>query len=227
MDVGQYNLDPDRYQALVRELYDKNPPITLPPEYAHWITDNTLRLLIRLARYKFVARLLRPGDDVLEIGSGSGLGAIFLAQHARHVTGIDVKPFELDEARSICRRDNVRFEQADFFDYPADRRHDLIVALDVIEHMPPDLGRRLVATAARHLAPGGLLVLGTPSVYSYPYQGPLSQASHVHCYDQRELVNLVEETFHRALPFGMNDEVLHTGHPKMTWYYFIIATTPR
>ncbi|MCC7407310.1 MAG: class I SAM-dependent methyltransferase [Phycisphaeraceae bacterium] len=226
MDVGSYNLDPQRYEKLLTELYQANPPITLGPEYAHFITDNTLRLTIRLARYKFVARMLRPRDRVLEVGCGSGLGAVFLAQHAKEVVGLDVKQYEIDEARALCRRKNVTFSVGDFFALSADDPFDAVVMLDVIEHMHEPQGRELVRQAARVLTPGGMLILGTPSLYSYPHQGALSQASHVKCYDQEELLKLMEDYFGRVLPFGMNDEILHTGHPKMTWYYMMVATGP-
>jgi hypothetical protein len=25
----------------------------------------------------------------------------------------------------------------------------------------------------------------------------------------------------------MNDEIVHTGHPKLAWYYFVIGFMPR
>lgn len=226
--TSTYDRDPLLYQKLVDEIYAKyRNGVTLPPEYAQFVQENLLRLTIRLARYKFVARLLRGSDRVLEVGSGSGLGAIFLGQHCAQVTGVDVKEHEVLEARSINQRPNVQFEVADFFDLEPQRKVDVIVALDIIEHMPVEMGHRLVATAGRHLAPTGMLVIGTPSVYSYEYQGPLSKASHIKCYDQQELVSLIESHFGRALPFSMNDELVHTGSPKMAWYYFVLAFMPK
>lgn len=227
VDIGSYNTNPERYRYLVDELYAKYPEVSLPPEYAYFVEKDLLRLLIRLARYKFVVRLIKKTDRILEVGCGSGLGSVFLSQHCAHVTGIDVKATEVEEAMSLCRRENIEFRTCDLFDLDGSQKWDVIVALDVIEHMPIEQGQKLVANIPRHLKPEGMLVIGTPSIYSYEYQGPLSKASHVKCYDQQELVELMEEYFYRILPFSMNDEVVHTGHPKMAWYYFMLGFYPK
>src|SRR5437588_10253586 len=117
IDTGYYNKDQDLYTQLIKEWYERYPDgVTLPPEYAHFVEENLLRLLIRLARYKFVARLVKKTDRVLEVGSGSGLGAIFVSQHCAHVTGIEVKTTEVEEAHQVNRRGNVEFQTTDLFD---------------------------------------------------------------------------------------------------------------
>ena len=227
IDIGLYNRDPQQFRKIVEELYANYPPVTLPPEYAYFFEKDLLRLLIRLARYKFVARQLRKTDRVLEVGSGSGVGAMFLGQHCEHVTGLEIKTTEVDEARGINRRPNVAFTTQNLFEYRPAQRFDVVLALDVIEHFSPEDGNRLLQAMVKHVAPTGMLVIGSPSQHSWPYQSPISQASHVKCYDQDELQALVDQHCGRTLAFGMNDEIVHTGHPKMSWYYFILGFVPR
>lgn len=219
--------DPKRYESLVAEQHTRFPSITLPPEYAELLETNTLQVLIKLARYKFVARLLKKADDVLEVGSGTGLGAIFLSQHVRQVTGLEIKEHDYQAACAVNRRRNVTFLHRSVFDYTVQQSHSAVVSLDVIEHLTEEDGSRLVAQMARLCRADGVAVVGTPSIYSYPYQSAYSRASHIKCYDQVELVALMDRHFCRTMAFSMNDEIVHTGHPKLAWYYFVIGISPR
>ncbi|MEK0192462.1 MAG: class I SAM-dependent methyltransferase [Oscillatoriales cyanobacterium] len=227
VDIGYYHKDPEQIQQLVDELYANYPRITLPPEYAYFVENDLLRLLIRLARYKFVARLIKKTDHILEVGCGSGLGCMFLSQNCAQVTGIDVNKTEIEEAQAINRRSNAEFKLVDLFQLEDTQKYDVVVSLDVIEHMPVEQGHQLVKKMVSHLKPTGMLVIGTPSIYSYEYQSTASKASHVKCYDQEELLKVIETYCGRAIPFAMNDELVHTGYSKMAWYYFVLAFMPQ
>jgi len=219
--------DPAALEQLLADQYKNFPPIELPSEFAELFQTNTLMLLIKLARYKFAARMLKKSDDVLEVGSGSGLGSQFLAQHSAHVTGIEIKAHDHSAALAANRRDNVTFLHQSFFDYPQERRHDAVISLDVLEHLYPEDGARFVAQMARHTKPEGFCLVGTPSIHSFPHQSAYSKAGHVKCYDQAELVELMDRHFARTFAFSMNDEIVHTGHPKMAWYYFVLGLIPK
>ena len=228
VDAGRYHRDPVLYESLVRELYEQYPDgITLPPEYAAHVEHDLLRLTIFLARYKFVARLVRKTDHILEIGSGSGLGSLFLGQHAGQVTGIDIRTTAVEEARALNRNPKVDFLVADFFELDTNTRYDVILALDVIEHMPAEQGDLLLARISSSLKHSGVAIIGTPSLYSWEYQSPLSKASHVKCYDRDELLAAMDRHFGRCTAFSMNDELVHTGFHKMAWYYFALGFTPQ
>jgi 2-polyprenyl-3-methyl-5-hydroxy-6-metoxy-1,4-benzoquinol methylase len=196
-------------------------------EYDYFVKNDMLRLLIRLARYKFIAKQISSKDCVLEVGCGSGLGSVFLGQHCKSVLGIDLNESEIQEARKINRRRNVKFETGDIFDYHPFAKFDVLVALDVIEHLPPADGKKLVNVLSSLVNDKGMVIIGTPSIYSYPHQGELSKAAHVKCYDLDELCSVVGKYFHRILRFSMNDEIVHTGHPKMAWYYFLLCFMPK
>ncbi len=227
LDVGKYHKDPKGYAELVERTYSENPAVELPAEFSRCITNDLLMLTIRLARYKFAAKMLSKEDTVLEVGSGYGLGAIFLGQFCRSVHGVDVQLGAVEEARRLNKRSNVSFECGDFLgmDFSL-RKYDTIAVMDVIEHMDEVQAHRLLSKVSKRLLKNGMMVLGTPSVYSESFQSNFSKLSHVHCYDKEELIELVKGYFNRAICFSMNDEVVHTGFHKLAWYYFVLAFNP-
>ena len=64
MEQGSFDSSPEHYKTLVQELEKTCGTIELPSEYAYFFKDNLLQLLIRLARYKFACRLIKPDDRV-------------------------------------------------------------------------------------------------------------------------------------------------------------------
>jgi 2-polyprenyl-3-methyl-5-hydroxy-6-metoxy-1,4-benzoquinol methylase len=121
----------------------------------------------------------------------------------------------------------VEFRKADLFDVEQTPSFDAVVSLDVIEHLTVEDGAQFLEAQAQLLKPGGMLIIGTPSIWSYPYQSSISQASHIQCYDLPDLVELAENYVTRTISFSMNDEVVHTGYHKMAWYYFVVGFGPK
>ena len=224
---GQYHKDPEGYEELISRLYEQCPPLELPSEYARAFKNDLVMLTIRFARYKFIARVLCKHDHVLEVGCGYGLGCMFLSQHVRSVIGIDAQPDAVAEARRLCQASNASFEAVDFFSFAPSMQFDAVVSSDVLEHMTPEVGDKFIQKAANHLHPDGTFILGTPSKYSWEHQSEVSKLSHVHCYDRDEMLEKLNKVFGRVFPFSMNDELVHTGHPKMAWFYFFLCVGPR
>ena len=83
---------------------------------------------------------LAAGDDVLEIGTGSGYLTACLAQLAREVVSLEIDPALADAARarlSALRIGNARIETADAFAWAGGRRFAAIVVGDAVERIPP------------------------------------------------------------------------------------------
>jgi 2-polyprenyl-6-hydroxyphenyl methylase/3-demethylubiquinone-9 3-methyltransferase len=101
------------------------------------------------------------GKSALDVGCGAGLLAEPLARLGASVTGIDAAP-ELIAAATVHAR-----AQGLAIDYRAvpveqlDGHFDLVTALEVAEHVADP--RAFLASLARRLAPGGLMILSTPN----------------------------------------------------------------
>jgi 2-polyprenyl-3-methyl-5-hydroxy-6-metoxy-1,4-benzoquinol methylase len=104
---------------------------------------------------------LSPGRAV-DLGTGEGRNAIWLAEHGWQVTAVDFSAAGLDRAARLAgeRGVNVEWVQADLLDYqPAPGGYDLVLIAYI--HLPAASLSRVFRTAAAAVVPGGtLLVIG-------------------------------------------------------------------
>jgi predicted TPR repeat methyltransferase len=104
-------------------------------------------------------RILGPataGLDVLDAGCGTGLCSPLLRGHARHLTGVDLSPKMLEQARERGGYDELHtHELTAFIDQHPDA-YDLIVSADTLCYFG-DLGDVAMA-AAKSLRKNGLLI---------------------------------------------------------------------
>ncbi len=162
-------------------------PTILPAEAAHfagmagdwWNPEGSSAMLHKLnpprlaylrarmdAHWGLDPRARRPleGRSALDAGCGAGLLAEPLARLGASVTGVDAAPENIAAAKAHAVGQGLEIdyragEIAQLAD--AGRRFDLIVSMEVIEHVADPAA--FVAQLAGLLAPGGLLVVSTPN----------------------------------------------------------------
>ncbi|HEY7562823.1 MAG TPA: HAD-IA family hydrolase [Gaiellaceae bacterium] len=121
------------------------------------------------SRFRAVLGALDPqaGEEILEIGCGSGSYTRSLAVAGVRITATDYAPSQLAQARrnagELGAQVVFRLENAQHLSFP-DESFDKVLLSEVIEHVPEP--ERAVEEAARVLRPGGLLVVSTPSRFS-------------------------------------------------------------
>ena len=104
---------------------------------------------------------LVPGS-VLELASGSGTNAVWLAQRGWRITAVDWSPVGLANGKAKADAAGVKVDwlEKDLFDWsPPSREFDLVVL--VYLHLPVEERVPVYARAAAAVAPGGrLLIVG-------------------------------------------------------------------
>lgn len=101
---------------------------------------------------------LRP-SSAIDYGCGVGRILIPLAERCEKITGVDISPGMLDEAQSNAAArhlENIRFEQADSFLSDDQASFDLVHCFIVLQHIPPPVGRGIIAKLAERLTVGGV-----------------------------------------------------------------------
>jgi SAM-dependent methyltransferase len=128
-----------------------------------WMTAEELRSFIRWLR-------LRPASHLLEVGSGSGGPALFIARNARcRITGLDINDYGVKNANTLACRQKldplVHFQVADAAQVlPFDEATfdavfsnlDAVFSNDAICHLPRR--REVLQDWFRVLKPGGQIL---------------------------------------------------------------------
>jgi SAM-dependent methyltransferase len=163
-------------------------------DVARW---GSLRSIVRhMANYVSAATLTeqlnRPVRDMLDIGCGTAALSAWMADRLSadlHLHDHDTKALDL-----AARAFSVKSASPDLLEAP---RADLVVALEVVEHVPPSAQRVFIEQAFSRVNPGGLLVVSTPDETSYPF-GSSAYPPHIGTLSESELGDLLHDATGRT-----------------------------
>ncbi len=190
--------------------------------------DDPKHLLFRLARYKFVAKMLSGSEHVLEIGCGDAFGTRLVQQEVKLLSATDFDPvFITDVEERMVDRWCFPVFTHDLLDGPILGNFDGIFFLDVLEHIDPENEHMFITNAIAPLSVHGVVIVGMPSLESQICASPTSKAGHVNCKSMPAFKKTMKEFFHNVFMFSMNDEVVHTGYYPMAHYLFAVCTGKR
>lgn len=165
-----------------------------------------------VSRYRFASGFAL-GRRVLDYGCGDGYGARHLVSAgAVSVMAVDIDDRALQRAKRSRVPPNLSFVNAHDFPDLVDRqtlRFELITCLEVLEHVPPMSGRRLLAQFNDWLEEGGTLILSTPNWevtrLSLSIADRPLNPFHIKEYSGEELKNLIDFTgFHIVEAYGQS-----------------------
>lgn len=156
------------------------------------------------ARYDFAKKFCK-GKDVLDIGTGIGLGANYLAKNgANSVLGIDYSKTAIDEA--IKKKEaNATFKILNVLDLQKlNKKFDVITAFEIIEHISPKEIQDVLANIARLLRKNGVYLVTTPNKLKMTYfLGKSLNPYHLKEYTAEEIKALLSKYFNRVIIKGL------------------------
>lgn len=106
------------------------------------------------------------GADILDAGSGFGQYSYWLAKQNKNynILAVDVKEEQVEDCNQFFHKiglDNVEFEVQDLTKFQNPNAYDLIVSVDVMEHILEDV--EVFKNFHASLKKGGMVLINTPS----------------------------------------------------------------
>lgn len=115
-------------------------------EGVHWLSRAMEHWGFYAKFHSRIRRFLRPGDSLLEVGSGKGYSALYFAAQGFRVTGLDPDVPSVVEASDWAARLALpaRFAACDFRAFRPAGRFRMSYSMGLIEHFPPEEARSLL-----------------------------------------------------------------------------------
>lgn len=154
-------LNPQPSNERLREIYSEHYFLPVDSAETDYLKRQTAKMYMDVLK-KSVPEL--PGKQLLEIGCGKGNFLLEAQACGMDISGIEFSQFSVDEANEKLKGKFVSAGEIYDFNF-GDRRFDVIVASDVIEHVRnPAL---FVEHVVKVLKPGGVFYCTTPSLTSW------------------------------------------------------------
>jgi len=177
-------------QITIDQFTRQAAPFSQSPGHTN---EESLRLLIELAE-------LSGEDTVLDVACGTGMVACAFAEIAAHVTGIDLTPAMLEQARLLAERrglTNLSWRQGDIETLPfSDDSFSVVLSRYAVHHfLHPDV---VLPEMTRVCRPGGRVLIadGCPTLEkadAYNHFEKLFDPSHHRALTLDELLSLARE----------------------------------
>ena len=134
--LKKYNNDPHDIENLARQIF----------EFDNWLYKLESNIAIRhgdgihpkhdlMNYHQFFVDRINDGDSVIDIGCGVGAVAFTIAKSTNaNITGIDHSQEFIKIANSKYKQENLTFVLADVFNWAPDKKYDIIILSNVLEH---------------------------------------------------------------------------------------------
>lgn len=173
-----------------------NPTYTDVSNYydSEWASLEKQKLTGINSRHRFIMKFLmeaglKSHHNVLEIGCGIGTLSSYLATKLKNgkLTGVDISPETIEQNKVRYKKfNNIEFHVSDMTDFSIDKKFDVIIFPDVLEHIPLEAHDNIFNTISKLIKPEGFVFINIPSPHGLEYLN-------IH---HKELLQIIDQPIH-------------------------------
>jgi 2-polyprenyl-3-methyl-5-hydroxy-6-metoxy-1,4-benzoquinol methylase len=166
------------FRAIYRKTLDKEHKSNQIPDLGVRAVDG-----VHEAALAYIGKYLRPSDNILDLGAGTGAWASKLFAQGYNLTCVDrdESGFAFQLVKFIATDLNDEFSKTINGNYEA------ITAIEVIEHL--ENPRHFLRQCLNLLAPEGILLITTPNIESVAGRLRFLYSGHFRMFDRDEKLN--------------------------------------
>ncbi|MBK7449389.1 MAG: class I SAM-dependent methyltransferase [Anaerolineales bacterium] len=150
----------------------------------------------------------KGGDNILEVGFGSGLTFLNLNDNYKHIHGLDLT-CDVNIVKDVFASHNIfpDLKNGDVLKMPyADNQFDTVLLISILEHLKPNELTQAFTEIKRVLKPGGQVVYGVPverpfMVFMFRLLGYNIREHHFST--EKEVMEAAEKIFKKELVHAM------------------------
>lgn len=160
------------------------------------------------ARYSFAKKYCK-NKTVLDLGCGVGIGTAFIAENgAKKVLGVDYSESAIKIAgasQQFKKNKNISFMVGNGLELEKiHKKFDVIIAFEIVEHLPVNLVDEFLKQLHRKLNPNGVLLLSTPNeLHTKYFLGKPHNPFHIKEYKLEEITQYIKHYFSHVTSYGI------------------------
>jgi len=151
--------------------------------------------------------------NICEIGCGVGILSSKLSKNGFRVDAFDLDKNAIKLAKKYNKNKNVNFFTKDILGYNTNKKYDMVLAVEVIEHIRDDVNA--IKKIARILKKNGILLLTVPINEEYRTEFD-DRSGHIRRYEVRDLSNKLKNSGFRVI------KTRYFNFPLLwLWYFYV------
>lgn len=185
-------------KRLSKHQHNQEKQYNFPYHYLDLVVDEYkfVRNIEMLSRLKIIKQKLVKfkGKSILDVGCGDGRFCYELMKEGIKVEGIDYSEQALSFARAFNPRTNFYLD--DLTNLKLKKKFDVVVLVEVLEHIDPHQISKVMENISKVLKKGGKLIISVPS------QNLPLQDKHYQHFSPKSLSNILQSNFAVKEVFG-------------------------